>query len=58
MKILLDTSVLVAAIVEAHPIQRRISPALAVRLIEQDVFATCQVISLSEAEYRAVVEHL
>lgn len=95
MKILLDTSVLVAAIVEAHPMHRRalpwlqrvraqadlglvaahsvaelyavlttlplrprIPPALAARLIDQDVLATCQVVSLSEADYRAVVEHL
>jgi predicted nucleic acid-binding protein len=95
MNILFDTSVLVAAMVEAHPmhqralpwlqrvqagldvgiiathsiaelyavltklpIRPRISPAVARRLIQQNVLEICRVVSLSEDDYVAVVEHL
>jgi predicted nucleic acid-binding protein len=92
---LLDTSVLVAAMVEGHPahaasvpwLQRiktrtdtgvvaahtlaelyavltrlpvtpRISPALAVRLIEGNLIDSCEIISLSGTEYVALLEEL
>ncbi len=95
MKVLLDTSVLVAAMVEAHPmheralpwlqrirdgadvglvaahsiaelyailttlpIQPRISPITSKRLIRQNVLDVCQVISLSDLDYAAIVDHL
>ncbi len=92
MKILLDTSVLVAAIVEAHPahkltlpwlqrvktkedigvvaahsiaelyailttlpIQPRISPKVAKQLIQQDVLSVCEIVALSDEDYRTVI---
>ncbi|MFQ5796842.1 MAG: type II toxin-antitoxin system VapC family toxin [Candidatus Bipolaricaulia bacterium] len=95
MKVLLDTSVLVAAMVEAHPAHERalpwlqrakrkevttvvashtlaelyailtrlpvqppISPAVAWQLIRENVLAALEVVSLSEDDYRAVLEHL
>jgi predicted nucleic acid-binding protein len=95
MKILLDTSVLVAAMVEAHPaheralpwlqrikagtdvgfvaahsiaelysvlsvlpVQPRISPAIANKLIHQDVFDICEVVTLSDQDYKSVIKHL
>ena len=95
MKILLDTSVLVAAMVEAHPaheralrwlqrikagtdvgvvaahtiaelyavlsvlpVQPRISPAIANKLIQQDVFDICEIVTLSDQDYNSVIKHL
>jgi predicted nucleic acid-binding protein len=95
VRILLDTSVLVAAVVEAHPmhsvalpwLQRaktrsdaglvsahsiaelyavlttlplrpRISPNVAVQVIERDVFDILEVIPLSADDYRAVIKSL
>ncbi len=95
MKILLDTSVLVAAIVETHPahkltlpwlqrvktkedigvvaahsiaelyailttlpIQPRISPKVAKQLIQQDVLSVCEIVVLSDEDYKAVITHL
>jgi predicted nucleic acid-binding protein len=95
MKILLDTSVLVAAMVEGHPahgvalpwlqrireqpetglvaahsvaelyavlttlpIHPRISPAMAQRLIRQNVLESCEIVPLSEEDYVAVIDHL
>lgn len=95
MKILLDTSILVAAIVEAHPahesalpwlqrvknngdtgivavhsiaelyailttlpVQPKISPKVAKQLIQQDIFSSCEIIALSDKDYKAVITHL
>jgi predicted nucleic acid-binding protein len=95
MKVLLDTSVLVAAMVETHPAHERalswlqrvkrkevtavvashtlaelyailtrlpvqplISSATAWQLIRENVLATVEVVSLSEEDYRSVLEHL
>lgn len=95
MKILLDTSVLVAALVEAHPaheralpwlqrikagtdigfvaahsiaelyavlsvlpVQPRISPAIANKLIQQDVLDICEIVTLSAQDYNRVIKHL
>jgi predicted nucleic acid-binding protein len=95
MKILLDTSVLIAAMVEGHPahgvalpwlqrireqsetglvaahsvaelyavlttlpIHPRISPAMAQRLIRQNVLESCEIVPLSEEDYVAVIDHL
>jgi predicted nucleic acid-binding protein len=95
MKMLLDTSVLVAAMVEVHPahewappwlqrdkrkevtavvashtlaelysiltrlpLQPQISPALAWKLIQENVLATIEVVSLLEDDYRAILEYL
>jgi len=95
MKILLDTSVLVAAMVEAHPahelalpwlqrikagtdvgfvaahsivelyavlsvlpVQPRISPAIANKLIHQDVLDICEIVTLSVQDYNRVIKHL
>jgi predicted nucleic acid-binding protein len=95
MKILLDTSVLVAAMVEAHPaheralpwmqkikagtdvgfvaahsiaelyavlsvlpVQPRISPAIANKLIQQDVFEICEIVTLTIQDYNKIIKHL
>jgi predicted nucleic acid-binding protein len=95
MNILFDTSVLVAAMVEAHPMHERalpwlqrvqagldvgiiathsiaelyavltklpvrppISPAVARRLIQQNVLEICRVVSLSEDDYVTILRHL
>lgn len=95
MRVLLDTSVLVAAMVEAHPVhmgalpwlqrvkdgtdigfvaahsiaelyailttlpvQPRIAPDIARRLIRKNVFESCEVVPLSVEDYAAVIEHL
>ena len=95
MNILFDTSVLVAAMVQAHPaheravpwlqrvkaqtdsgiasahsiaelyavltalpVQPRISPGLASRLIHENVLTTCQIIPLTQADYEAVIARL
>jgi len=95
MRVLLDTSLLVAAMVEAHPVharalpwlqrvkdgthrgfvaahsiaelysilttlpvQPRIAPAIAWRLIHQNVFGLCDVVSLSREDYAIVIDHL
>jgi predicted nucleic acid-binding protein len=95
MKVLLDTSVLVAAMVEAHPmhelalpwLQRvkgasdlgvvaahsiaelyavlttlpvhpQISPSIARCLIEQNVLDSCEIVSLSQEDYIAIIDHL
>ncbi|MGD2089831.1 MAG: PIN domain-containing protein [Candidatus Aminicenantes bacterium] len=95
MKILLDTSVLVAAMVEAHPahdralpwmqkvkagtdvgivaahsiaelyavlsilpVQPRISPAIANKLIQQDVFEICEIVTLTNQDYNKIIKHL
>lgn len=95
MRILLDTSVLVAGMVESHPsheqalpwlrrvkagadsgvvaahslaevyailttlpLQPRISPMEARRLIERNVLSVCEVVPLSEMDYADVVSHL
>jgi len=95
MKVLLDTSVLVAAMVETHPmheralpwlqrikdgtdvgivaahsiaelyailttlpVQPRISPTISKQLIRHNVLETCEVVSLSDEDYAAIIEHL
>lgn len=95
MRVPLDTSVLVAAMVKAHPaheralpwlqragagtdsgivavhavaelyailttllVRPRISPTVAHRLIEQNVLAACEVVSLSDVDYANVIAHL
>lgn len=95
MRVLLDTSVLVAAMVEAHPVhenalpwlrgvkdgthkgfvaahsiaelysilttlpvQPRIPPVAAQRLIHQNVITSCEVVSLTDKDYAAVIAHL
>lgn len=95
MKALLDTSVLVAAMIEAHPAHERalpwlqqaragqitasvashtlaelyavltrlplqppISPPVAWQLIQQNVLTVFEIVSLSEDDYRTVLEHL
>jgi predicted nucleic acid-binding protein len=95
MNILLDTSVLVAALVEAHPahesalpwlqrikagtdvgfvsahsiaelyavlsvlpVQPQISPAIANKLIQQDVLDICEIVTLSVQDYNRVIKHL
>lgn len=95
MKILFDTSVLVAAIVEAHPVHEsalpwlqrvkntedtgmvaahsiaelyailttlpihpKISPRVALQLIQQNVLSVCEIIALSDEDYKAVIIHL
>ena len=93
MNILFDTSVLVAAMVEAHPmheralpwlqrvqsgldfgiiathsiaelyailttlpIHPRISPRVALQLIQQNVLSVCETIALSDEDYKAVLD--
>ena len=95
MRVLLDTSVLVAAMIESHPahkqafpwlqhvidgtntglvaahsivelyailttlpIQPRIPPSVAQRLIHENVINVCKVISLSDKDYASILEHL
>lgn len=95
MRVLLDTSLLVAVMVEAHPVheralpwlqgvrdgthkgfvaahslaelysilttlpvQPRIPPVVAQRLIEQNVISSCEVVPLSVEDYAAVIAHL
>lgn len=95
MKVLLDTSVLVAAMVEVHPghaqalpwlqrakrkevtavvachslaelyavltalpVQPRILPSTAWRLIQENILGTLDVIPLSSDDYQSVLEHL
>ncbi len=94
MKILLDTSVLVAAMIETHPahtralpwlqrvksgsdtglvaahslaelyailtlpLQPRIPPSVTQALIRRNVFTVLEVVSLSDADYAAVIDHL
>jgi predicted nucleic acid-binding protein len=95
MKVLLDTSVLVAAMVEAHPaheksllwlqrikkgvdsglvsahsvaelyailttlpVKPRISPVIAHKLIQLNVFDLCKVAPLDAEDYRTVTRHL
>jgi predicted nucleic acid-binding protein len=95
MKLLFDTSVLVAAIIKTHPkhkvalpwlqrikektdtglvaahsvaelyailttlpIHPRIAPMLAQQLIQQNVLNLCEIVSLSDTDYTAIVKHL
>ena len=95
MRILLDTSTLIAAMIEGHPshnlalpwlqrvttktdtglvaahtlaelyailtrlpVEPRIPPALALRLIESNVLETCEVVALSADDYAALLRHL
>lgn len=95
MNVLFDTSVMIGAMVEAHPtheralpwlqrvrdktdvgivathsiaelyavltrlpVQPRISPDTARRLIRHNILETCRVVSLSAEDYVAIVEHL
>jgi len=95
MNVLLDTSVFVAAMVEAHPahprafpwlqqlingthtgfvaahslaelyailttlpVHPRISPSAAQQLMQHNVLDICQVVSLSDADYAAIIQHL
>ena len=95
MNILLDTSVLVAAMVETHPahplafswlqqlisgahigfvaahsiaelyavlttlpVHPRVSPAAAQQLIQRNILDVCQVVSLSDTDYAAIIRHL
>jgi len=95
MRVLFDTSLLVAAMVEGHPVhqdalswlqgvkngthqgfvaahslaelysvltilpvQPRIPPAMARRLIHENVIASCKVVPLSDEDYAAVIDHL
>lgn len=95
MRVLFDTSTLIAAMIEGHPahslalpwLQRvkaktdaglvaahtlaelyailtrlpvnpRISPKLALHLIQKNVFDTCTVVTLSDSDYSALLTHL
>lgn len=95
MRVLLDTSLLVAAMVEVHPlhssalpwlqrvkagthtgfvaahsiaelysilttlpVQPRITPVIARRLIHNNVINMCNVVSLSKDDYATIVDHL
>lgn len=95
MRILFDTSVLIAAMIEGHsahrvalpwlqrvkakadaglvaahtlaelyavltrlPVSPRISPAMALRLIQNNVLDTCTVVTLSDSDYTALLNHL
>lgn len=95
MRVLFDTSTLVAAMVEGHsahsmalpwlqrvkakidaglvaahtlaelyailtrlPVNPRISPAMAMRLIQNNVLDTCTVVTLSDSDYTALLNHL
>ncbi|MEW6348081.1 MAG: PIN domain-containing protein [Thermodesulfobacteriota bacterium] len=95
MKVLLDTSLLVAAMVEAHPahqralpwlqgvkdgthkgfvaahsiaelyavlttlpVQPRIPPVVASRLIQRNVITVCDVVALSQEDYAAMPAHV
>lgn len=95
MRILFDTSFLIAAMVEGHtshvlalpwlqrikaktdaglvaahslaelyailtrlPVTPRISPALALHLIQRNVLDTCEVVALSGADYATLLDHL
>lgn len=95
MKILLDTSVLVAAMIQSHPehmralpwlhrikaqtdigvvaahsivevyailtrlpLQPRISPRLALQLIEKNITSICDLVALSAEAYQTLLEHL
>jgi len=95
MNILLDTSVLVAAMVETHsahetafqclrrmkngeengfaaahslaesfsvltrlPVEPRISPAIALELIQNNVIDICTIVPLTAEDYKAVISHL
>lgn len=95
MRLLLDTSVLVAAMIEAHPhharalpwlqriqsgtdsgvvaahslaevyailtrlpLQPRIGPQLAQRLIQQNIINVCDIAALTELEYQTLIDHL
>ncbi len=95
MKVLLDTSLLVAAMVEAHPmhesallwlqrvkdgthkgyvaahsiaelysilttlpVQPRIPPVVAQRLVHQNVVISCDVVPLSVEDYATIILHL
>ena len=40
------------------PLQPPISPAVAWQLIQKNVLTTLEIVSLSENDYRAVLEHL
>jgi predicted nucleic acid-binding protein len=46
------------AVLTALPIQPRISPGLASRLIYENVLTTCQIIPLTPADYEAVIARL
>ncbi|MBC7262379.1 MAG: PIN domain-containing protein, partial [Chloroflexi bacterium] len=95
MRVLFDTSALIAAMVEAHPMHERalswlqrvkkgtavgivaahsiaelyailttlpvqppIPPAIAQQLIHHNVLDTCQIVSLSDKDYTAIIDHL
>jgi predicted nucleic acid-binding protein len=95
MRILLDTTILVAAMVEAHPahqralpwlqqvhtgshnglvaahtlaelysvlttlpVQPRVSPGIAHQMIEQNVLAAFEIVTLSDMDYKSVLNHL
>lgn len=46
------------AVLTNLPVHPRISPQIASRLIKQNVLELCQVVSLNEADYSAVVQDL
>jgi predicted nucleic acid-binding protein len=46
------------AILTRLPLQPRISPTVAQRLIERNVLATCEIVALSDSDYSALVAHL
>ena len=52
MKILFDTSV------TTLPIHPRISPRVALQLIQQNVLSVCETVALSDEDYKAVITHL
>lgn len=95
MRILFDTSVLIAAMIEGHsahrvalpwlqriraktdaglvaahtlielyavltrlPVSPRISPAMALQLIQNNVLDTCTIVTFSDAEYAVLLKHL
>jgi predicted nucleic acid-binding protein len=46
------------AVLTTLPVRPRIPPAMALRLIQENVLETCEVVSLSEQDYRTLIQHL
>jgi predicted nucleic acid-binding protein len=62
MKVLLDTSVLIAAFVEGHPDHERALPRIppegAWQIIRENLLTGFEIITLSTADYRTVIQAL
>lgn len=48
----------VYAILTRLPLESRISPSLAQQLITQNMLAVCEIVALTEADYRTLLAHL